>query len=415
MSREASLHWFLTVAMIACSAQTSGDLDIVEDIAPDQLGGEVIWSVPIDFMGMCPLDADPKEEHWEQMTKWGVKVVRQGFFWEWMTRPDGTFDFTWPDRYMDAALHRGIKVLVVLDYDHAALHGQDDARPFIPPDKIEMWLSYVRAVAKRYDGDAFGFEIWNEPNQPQFWKGSVDDFATLVEATIPVIREVAPNTPIAVAGFSLFPLDWLEALDARGIMSSVDALSFHPYWVDAEGALEMVAMAKEWLSSRGLSLELWLTEYGWPTGGSYPTATDLEGQAQRLVRFLSGAAAIGVRATWWYTSLDFKDPNDVENPDDSEGFFGLAWPTAGDKPAAQAFEILASMLPLATLDSEVSKSVGVSPLEVRGFRTVNGTPFAVVWNPTTTPITPTLPPGWRCLWPSGLCTTANTFIVSRNW
>lgn len=380
------------------------DLETPEDLNgdPGDTGGEgpPPSRVPAEFVGMCPLDADPSEEHWDRVAAWGVRVVRQGFFWEWISRPDGSLDFSWPDRYLDAAERRGIRVLVVLDYDHPSLHDPGDPRPAIPPEALPRWIEYVRAIAGRYGTRAFGFEVWNEPNLRTFWKGSPEDFATLAAATIPVIREAAPGVPVAVAGLSLLPLDWLEMLDRAGVLAAADALSFHPYWVDAEGALEMISLTQDWLASRGLALPIWITEYGWPTGGTYPTATTLEGQAERLVRFLPGAASLGVQAAWWYASLDWRDPDQVEDPDASEGCFGIAWPTAGDKPAAAAFRVLADALPGATPDPDLPGRLGVgAPLQGTGFRRPDGTFLLVVTNPRSDPAPVDLPPGSRVVWP----------------
>lgn len=365
-------------------------------------GGEVPLPRPVpgEIAGMCPLDADPSEAHWDRIAAWGVRVVRQGFFWEWISRPDGSLDFSWPDRYLDAAGRRGIRVLIVLDYDHPSLHQPGDPRPSIPPEALPRWIGYVRAVAERYGSRAFGFEVWNEPNLPTFWKGSPEDFGTLAAATIPVIREAAPGVPVAVAGLSLLPLDWLEMLERTGVLAAADALSFHPYWVDAEGALDMVSLARDWLSSRGRTLPIWITEYGWPTGGTYMTATTLEGQAERLVRFLPGAAVLGVEAAWWYASLDWRDPEAVEDPDASEGFFGIAWPTAGDKPAAGAFRVLAEALPGATPDPDLPGRLGIAPpLVGTGFRRPPGTFLLVATNPSDRPASLDLPPGSRVTWP----------------
>jgi len=378
--------------------------DVAGQDLPGDPGGEEPPPAPVpgDFVGICPLDADPAEDHWDRLAGWGVQQVRQGFFWEWITRPDGTFDFSWPDRYLEAAGRRGIRVLIVLDYDHPSIHAPGDPRPFVPAGGMDLWLAYVRAIAGRYGSRAAGFEVWNEPNLPTFWKGTAEEFAALAAATIPVIREEAPGVPIAVAGLSLLPLDWMEVLERQGVLAAADALSFHPYWVDAEGALEMVALAREWLDARGLAMALWVTEYGWPTGGTYPTATSLEGQAERLVRFLPGAAALGVRAAWWYASLDWRDPDQVEDPDASEGFFGIAWPTAGDKPAAEALRVLSEVLPEATPDPRLPERLGLrAPWQGTGFRRPDGTAVLVATNLSGSEATLALPDGFRVLWPPG--------------
>jgi hypothetical protein len=356
--------------------------------------------VPADFLGMCPMDGHPTPAQWDQLAAWGVKLVRQGFFWDGVGSADGTFDFTWPDEYVGEAEKRGMGVLITLDYDCSWIHAEGDPRPAIPPEALDAWLAYVRAVATRYRDRAWGFEVWNEPNLGIFWKGTQADFVTLAKATVAAVHESAPGVPVAVAGFSLMPLEWLDAMHAEGIVAAADAISFHPYWVDAEGALQMVGLAREWMAQNGLDKPLWLTEYGWPSGGTYPTATDLDGQAERLVRFQAGLATAGVRASWWYASRDSRDPEEVDDPADSEAFFGVSYPTAGDKPSGRAFAVLAGLLPGATPDASVAAPFAADgKLDARGFVRPDGTTAVVVTNRTGSPVVLSLPAGHVALWP----------------
>jgi hypothetical protein len=409
--------WALLAASGCGSAETARDVAARDVAAPDVAAPDVVAGdpnggdsapdadaarppVPAELAGVCPLDADPTPAHWDQLAAWGVRVVRQGFYWEWLTAADGSLDFTWPDRYVAAAEARGIRVLVVLAYDVPWIHEEGAPRPSVPASAHGEWLAYVRAVAARYRDRAFGFEVWNEPNHRLFWRGSRAEFVALAAVTVPSLREVAPGVPVAVAGFSLLPTDWLADLAAAGVVGAADAVSLHPYWIDAEGALQQLTAARDWLAERRLERPLWLTEYGWPTGGRYPTAVDLDAQAERLLRFQAGAAAAGVQAAWWYASLDGKDPDAVEEPDDSEGFFGLAWPTAGDKPAARAFRVAAALLP-GSRPTPASAAALPWPdgIERRAFRRPDGTTAVFATNRTAAAWDLDTPAGATVAWP----------------
>ncbi len=338
-------------------------------------------AVAEDFVAICPLDSEPKPEHWDRMQGWGARIVRQGFFWEWITAADGSFDFSWPDRYFDEAEKRGIAVLVVLDYDSPTIHEPGDPRPSVPASGLDKWLEYVTAVATRYKDRAWGFEVWNEPNLPNFWKGSKEEFVELARVTVDKVHEVAPGVPVSVAGLSLLPVPWLDSLHAAGVVAAADAISFHPYWLDGDGALDMVREAKKWLKKKNLDKPIWITEYGWPSGGNYPTAATLEEQAERVVRFQSGAAALEVRPAWWDCSQDCKDPDSVEDPTASEGLFGLAYPTAGDKPAASAYSVMSQILPGAILDEQLASALQLeSATRVLAFLRPDGTEALVLTN-----------------------------------
>jgi hypothetical protein len=379
-------------------------LDVTPDATPDA-GIDVPppTPLPLDYMGMCPIDSDPDDAEWDRVKAWGVKLTRQGFFWEWITKDDGELDFTWPDRYFQDAEERGIKVLVDLCYDNKRNQDPDDVRPVISAAHLAAWRTYVAAMATRYKDRAWGFEVWNEPNLDIFWKGSIAEFVAVAKVTVQAVHEFAPGVPVSVAGLASAGLDYLDALQAEGIVGEADAVSFHPYWVDAEGSVDTIGIVQSWLYQNHLDKPLWLTEYGWPTGGTYPHATTLDGQAERLIRFQAGAAQTGVRASWMFASYDWYDPVDVEDPSNSEGFFGVAYRTAGDKPAAHAFQVLAGLLPGSTPDPAIGNTFAAGTgLDVTGFRRPDGTIAIIATNRTTAAIVVPLPDGATVVWPESV-------------
>ena len=227
LSRGSDVGKDLEDAKLPDEAHPGDVTDMAQDVTPPP----VPYTIPDTFMAMCPLDGKVKIEEWDRLEEWGVKIARQGFFWDGVQKDDGTFDFTWSDEYFDEAEKRGIKVLAVFDYDRASIHGPDDPRPSVPLAAHEMWLSYVNALASRYKDRAWGFEVWNEPNLPAFWKGSQEEFVALAKATVAEVHKAAPGVPVSVAGISLFSEAWFDALEAQGVVSDADAISFHPYWL----------------------------------------------------------------------------------------------------------------------------------------------------------------------------------------
>ena len=400
----------VTEATDATDASEAGPPDAPPDASPDVefdagVDAEVDASpaaapLPADFMGMCPIDSDPDLPEWDRVAAWGVKLVREGFFWEWITNADGTLDFSWPDRYFAEAEKRNIQVLVDLCYDNKRFQDPGEVRPSISAAHLADWRAYVVAVASRYKDRAWGFEVWNEPNLDIFWKGSVAEFVAVAKVTVQAVHEAAPGVPVSVAGLASAGLDYLDALEAEGLVSEADAVSFHPYWLDAEGSVDTIGVVQDWLYQHHLDKPLWLTEYGWPTGGTYPTATSLDGQAERLIRFQAGAAPLGVRANWMFASYDWQDPVNVTDPSNSEGFFGVAYRTAGDKPAAHAFQILAGLLPGSTPDPAIGLAFAAGTgLDVTGFRRPDGTVAIIATNRTAAPIVIPMPGGATVAWP----------------
>ena len=162
----------------------------------------------------------------------------------------------------------------------------------------------------------------------------------------------------------------------------------------------MVEGAKKWMAKKGLDKPIWLSEYGWPSGGNYPTATDLPGQAENLVRFQSAAAVAGVKAAFWYCSNDWHDPEDVDDPTASEGFFGLAYPTAGEKPGALAYRVMAKILPGSQPVAELAQAFATKTgLGANAFRQSDGSIAYVATNRTKTAVVLPLDPGAEVRWP----------------
>jgi len=116
------------------------------------------------------------------------------------------------------------------------------------------------------------WEVWNEPNLPQFWDqrpANPREYGRLLRETGGVLRSVDPGARIVSGG-----LAWRHsgapylgaALDAAG-PCSVDAISIHPYAPTVERAMGHLAEARSVADSRGLrDVALWTTEIGWRVG-----------------------------------------------------------------------------------------------------------------------------------------------------
>jgi hypothetical protein len=155
-----------------------------------------------------------------------------------------------------------------------------------PPEGRAEWRRRVRLLAERY-GPRGSFwrerprlpyrpirmwEVWNEPNLPQFWDqrpANPREYGRLLRETGGVLRSVDPGARIVSGG-----LAWRHsgapylgaALDAAGPCST-DAISIHPYAPTVERAMGHLAEARSVADSRGLrDVALWTTEIGWRVG-----------------------------------------------------------------------------------------------------------------------------------------------------
>jgi len=120
----------------------------------------------------------------------GFKMIRQQFPWDDI-EISGRGDFTdqrndlngdgviddkdavsaWAkyDNIVDLAEKYGIQIQARLDNPPRWTRANPDAGDKAPPDDYQDFVNYAVAVAKRYEGRIYYYQIWNEPNANDEW------------------------------------------------------------------------------------------------------------------------------------------------------------------------------------------------------------------------------------------------------
>jgi hypothetical protein len=138
-----------------------------------------------------------------------------------------------------------------------------------PTDDAD-YLRFVTAVAARYRGRISSYELWNEPNLKDFYNGTPQQLAELVERAAAAIRAVDPAAtivaPSAVVG-PAGPADrgffrqFARELERRGW--PVDAVSVHLYVPADRGPdtrARYLRASQRWFADRGWTGPMWDTE-----------------------------------------------------------------------------------------------------------------------------------------------------------
>ena len=115
-------------------------------------------------------DADKQAE---LMAAAGVSWVRIDLAWSSAEPEAGRYDFRIWDRFLDSFEPHGIRVLFILDYGNRLY--QDGLPPSTESGRA-AFAAFAGAAARHFRGRA-AWEIWNEPNLPQFWAGAPDPAA----------------------------------------------------------------------------------------------------------------------------------------------------------------------------------------------------------------------------------------------
>ena len=171
----------------------------------------------------------------------------------------------------------------------AALAGTSgDACP--QPASSAQYATFAAEVAARYAPQGVGlFEIWNEPNNAGFWAPKPNPAAYTADlvAAYAAIKKVDPGAfvisgglaPEVTDGTNISPIDFLTAMYADGAKGSFDALGYHPYsypalpdtyetWLAWSQMGQTPVSIRSVMKSNGDSArQIWITEFGAPTGG----------------------------------------------------------------------------------------------------------------------------------------------------
>jgi hypothetical protein len=296
----------------------------------------------------------------------GATVARSDALWE-ATEPhaptDGRHRYNWSfdDQIAGSLAAHGLTWLPIIDYTAPwaqSAAGQDHS----PPRSFADYAAYAGAFAARYgSGGAFwrahpglaplpvtAIEIWNEPDNPEFWTPAPDAgaYARLYLAARASIDAAEPAIRVLVGGLTNAPV-FLPAMvrAVAQLRGHVDGVALHPYGNPAV-VLARVRGARAALVSVGMgAVPLYVTEFGWttqPAGAiNYAPAArrpaDIEGVLQALGHLNCGLAAT-LLYTWVTperTATDGQDWYGIANPTDPS----LATPdtaafTAGLRAAA---------------------------------------------------------------------------------
>ncbi|MCL2092641.1 MAG: beta-galactosidase [Treponema sp.] len=368
---KAFIHTLIILGLLASSC-TSTPL-------PRGGAGDPV-RVPEDFFGMVHAGSRQTDEEYQILHEMGVRWILDTFYWDRIENADGVFNFSHYDGFVDAALAEGFEVIAILAYDTSFLESKRKSRPYIAREEIPLFLNYVEETVRHFQDRVSVWGIWNEPNF-MFWGGTNREFYELSRRTAEKIRETHSEAYILGGGFWRSPGFFIRGMARAGGMEHLDGLAFHPYAINPQGSMRVHDRFLRTLSSIGFSGSVWITEVGYPTGGWYPTRVSLEDYSSYVVKTISGAAARGARALLWYELFDHHNLGEpIENPRDSEQFFGLLYPDYSRKDAAWAYELCARLLPgTYYMEDFIMREVGPDIVSLC-FSDGEGSHTLILWN-----------------------------------
>jgi hypothetical protein len=252
----------------------------------------------------------------------GVKWVRIDLGWASLEERGPGLTSQWylelADRAVDQARARGLRVLCTLWATPGWANG--NAGRNVPPSDPGAYARAAAFAAAHFRGRVAAWEVWNEPNLPDFFAGDAGRYAQLLRAAYPAFKGADPGALVLLGGPSENDTDWLRAVYAAGAQGAFDVLATHPYMGVADAPPELpddgsrytishVAAVHELMRANGDGAKpIWFTEFGWSSHPNWPGVENWnrgvspELQADYLVRSLRyiGANYPYVTNVFWY-------------------------------------------------------------------------------------------------------------------
>jgi polysaccharide biosynthesis protein PslG len=301
------------------------------------------------------------------MREAGIQWVRLNWSWKDFQPIEAPFDFSQFDLVAAAAQEHGIHLLPILTAvpawastapaDLIAERGNLSPVDRYRPRDINEWLTYIRTVVERYDGDGLEdapgsprfdyWEVWNEPNLSLFWPPQPDaaEYVELLRVTSEAVHEVDPTAQVVLGGLSGSGVNvegtgYLQQVYQLGGAAYFDVVSIHLYMhptLDVTRFQDALTGVRQVMDDNSdETVPIWLTEVGWsdtPDAWGQPTASPEE-----IASFLTDvySAPLPVDKIFWY---NFR--NIFDNSPDVEHNFGLIYNDFTPKPAYEAYKAVA--------------------------------------------------------------------------
>jgi hypothetical protein len=225
--------------------------------------------------------------------------------WDEVEPAPGDYRFERIDRLVAESERWQLQVVAVLIGAPRWAVDHPDRAGAGPPSDWAAWERFVSVVAGRYGDRVAAWEVWNEPNIPEFWRGSAADYARLLRSAYGPLKRAAPSSTVLVGGLVQDDGSWLRRLLAEE--PPFDAVAWHVY-NDPGEVTRLAALTKE----LGVAAPIWVTEANVPLRDpdrgfghlAGPDAVTPGEQAAFVLRLFALSRAAGVETALIYRATD---------------------------------------------------------------------------------------------------------------
>lgn len=180
------------------------------------------------FDGASP--ASRVRRHFQFARKLGVQYLRCAFSWNAIEKAPGHYDWSFWDDLVNEAQRAHIQLIPYVAYtpEWAATSRQQFWSQ--PPRNADLYSRFMYQIVSRYRGKIASWEIWNEPDNQDYWRGSVEQFADLATKAAVEMRRADPSVVLVLGGMSHGPSKFFrDLLMDYHLGDYIDVFAMHGY------------------------------------------------------------------------------------------------------------------------------------------------------------------------------------------
>jgi hypothetical protein len=291
---------------------------------------------------------------WPSASFCSKRLWDTGAVWKNINPSYGQYNWSWLDKLMLQAAQHGADTVFTFGVVPAwastdpGLTGCGYGNGACAPPVLSDWRAFVDALSRHSaanraagKGSIGAYELWNEPNASNWWRGTPQQMVTLAQAAYTIIKQNDPHaTVISPTAQGIYGWRWTQSFFAAG-GHYVDVVGMHGYLPRGTSQPEnyltfLLNNTHAVMSAYGLaSSPIWDMEANWTADSNLPS---LSQQAAFLSRSYILRLFSNVQRFYWYSW------DNVSN--------GTLWTsTGGLRPAGVAWGQVAGWLVGATLGS----------------------------------------------------------------
>jgi len=196
-----------------------------------------------------------------------VVWIRLDFLWDDIEQQKGKLSFQKYDDIVSLLVQNNINILGLLSYSASWAGPSWNSAPY----KDEDFVNYVGYVIGRYKDRVKHWEIWNEPDDEQYFipQDNMSRYTQLLKKVYFKAKQIDPECKILNGGLSKSIIMSLKKIYKNGGRGYFDILAIHPFVnplnsVDVERIEGLYKACKKIMVENADDKKIWFTELGCP-------------------------------------------------------------------------------------------------------------------------------------------------------